>query len=164
VAATPALARGLRAEPVRWRSRDLAGRIGSVFQRPEHQFLTSTVRAELALGPRAARIPPEEASSRVDRLLEVLALAPLAAANPFTLSGGEQRRLSVAAALAAQPSMLVLDEPTFGQDSRTWAGLVDLLLELLAGGTALVAATHDGPFVDAIGAARLALGARAVAA
>jgi energy-coupling factor transport system ATP-binding protein len=133
------------------------GRIGTVFQRPEHQFLATTVRAELAVGPRAAGVAAEATERRVDRLLAALALAPLADANPFTLSGGEQRRLSVATALAAEPAVLVLDEPTFGQDARTWAGLVDLLLDLVGQGTALVAATHDLPFLAAMGARRLQL-------
>jgi energy-coupling factor transport system ATP-binding protein len=157
VAAAPELARGLPPDPIRWRSRQLVGRIGTVFQRPEHQFLATTVRAELAVGPRAAGVAAEATERRVDRLLAALALAPLADANPFTLSGGEQRRLSVATALAAEPAVLVLDEPTFGQDARTWAGLVDLLLDLVGQGTALVAATHDLPFLAAMGARRLQL-------
>ena len=56
-----------------------------------------------------------------------LQLTHLAEANPFTLSGGEKRRLSVATALATSPTVLVLDEPTFGQDRRTWVELVELL-------------------------------------
>ena len=59
--------------------------------------------------------------------------------------------------LATRPRVLVLDEPTFGQDAVTWAALVTLLEELRASGTALVAATHDGRFIDAIGAQELAL-------
>jgi energy-coupling factor transport system ATP-binding protein len=71
-------------------------------------------------------------------------------ANPYTLSGGEKRRLSVASALVARPRILVLDEPTFGQDSRTWAELVRLLAEQLGRGTAVVAVTHDRAFVEAL--------------
>jgi energy-coupling factor transport system ATP-binding protein len=86
----------------------------------------------------------------VDELLARLHLAHLALANPFTLSGGEQRRLSVATALATGPSVLVLDEPTFGQDSRTWAELVELLCELLDDGTGVLAVTHDEALVSAL--------------
>jgi energy-coupling factor transport system ATP-binding protein len=71
----------------------------------------------------------------------------LALANPYTLSGGEQRRLSVATALATAPRVLVLDEPTFGQDRRTWIELVDLLAKLRGEGCAIVAVTHDADFV-----------------
>ena len=91
------------------------------------RLVTGTVRDELALGPRLTGVPGAEAAATVDRLLGRLRLDHLAQANPFTLSGGEQRRLSVATVLASRPRLLVLDEPTFGQDARTWAELVDLL-------------------------------------
>jgi energy-coupling factor transport system ATP-binding protein len=99
----------------------------------------------------------DEAEARVGELLERLRLSHLDRANPFTLSGGEQRRLSVATALATRPGLLVLDEPTFGQDARTWAELVALLCELLDDGTALVAVTHDRALVGALADDVLAL-------
>ena len=157
--AEAALAGQAGQEPSGWRSRDLLTRIGSVFQNPEHQFVASTVRDELAIGPRVLREPESSVTARVDELLDRLSLAPLADANPFTLSGGQKRRLSVATALATRPTVLVLDEPTFGQDANTWAGLVATIAELRAEGHAIVAATHDDEFVTAIGATRLALGA-----
>jgi len=151
--ATPVLAAGLgENRPHRWRARDLVHRIGTVFQEPEHQFVAPTVAAELAVGPRHAGVPEREVDRRVEELLARLRLEHLARANPYTLSGGEQRRLSVAGVLAARPRVLVLDEPTFGQDARTWAELVALLRELTAAGTAVVAATHDSALVDALGA------------
>ncbi|NUT36813.1 MAG: ABC transporter ATP-binding protein [Hamadaea sp.] len=129
-------------EPHRWRAKDLARRIGSVFQNPEHQFVTATVRDELALGG----TPPE----RVDDLLDRLHLTPLAKANPFTLSGGQARRLSVATALANAPELLILDEPTFGQDRRTWIDLVGLLADLRDAGRGIVTVTHDPEVVTAL--------------
>lgn len=150
VHAEPELARGLGSDPVQWRSRELLTRIGMVFQNPEHQFLSSTVRGELEVGPRALRLPRSEVAGRVDDLLDRLRLDGLASANPFTLSGGEKRRLSVATALATRPRVLVLDEPTFGQDSRTWSELMVMLAELLDDGSAIVAATHDRDFVAAL--------------
>jgi energy-coupling factor transport system ATP-binding protein len=125
--------------PVTWRAPVLARRIGSVFQNPEHQFVTSRVADELTLA--------KPAPSTVDDLLDRLRLTKLADANPFTLSGGEARRLSVATALAAAPRLLVLDEPTFGQDRRTWIELVDLLAGLRDDGHGIVAVTHDDAFV-----------------
>jgi energy-coupling factor transport system ATP-binding protein len=157
VEAEPALADGLGSSPVRWRSRDLLTRIGMVFQNPEHQFLASTVRGELEVGPRTLRLSRAEIAERVDELLTRLRLDSLAAAHPFTLSGGEKRRLSVATALATRPQVLVLDEPTFGQDSRTWSELIALLAELLDDGSAIVAATHDRDFVDALADATVEL-------
>ncbi len=136
--------------PYRWRAPTLARRIGSVFQNPEHQFVTARVVDELALGPRKAGARPESVQSTVDELLARLRLDRLAHANPYTLSGGEQRRLSVATALATAPRVLILDEPTFGQDRRTWTELVDLLAKLRDDGCGIVAATHDADFVAAL--------------
>src|SRR5690606_8717730 len=99
---------------------------------------------------RALRLPAEEVTRRVDALLQRLRLDTLAAANPYTLSGGEKRRLSVGTVLASRPRVLVLDEPTFGQDSRTWRELVTLLAELVDTGSAVVAASHDQLFVETL--------------
>jgi energy-coupling factor transport system ATP-binding protein len=151
VAATDELAAGAaESSPHRWRAGVLARRIGSVFQDPEHQFVTRRVRDELAVGPRRLGLAPAAVESTVDSLLSRLRLERLALANPYTLSGGEQRRLSVATALATAPRVLILDEPTFGQDRRTWLELVELLAELRDGDAAIVAVTHDEDFVAAI--------------
>ncbi|WP_235940832.1 ABC transporter ATP-binding protein [Paramicrobacterium fandaimingii] len=156
--ATPALADGRGAEPRRWRSRDLLTRIGTVFQHPEHQFLTGHVSTELAIGPRALRHSDDEVKQRTSELLERLRLEHVADANPFTLSGGEKRRLSVATVLASRPRMLVLDEPTFGQDSQTWRELVLLLRGLVDDGACVVAVTHDEPLVCALADETIRLG------
>jgi energy-coupling factor transport system ATP-binding protein len=138
-------------------ARRLATRVGSVFQDPEHQFVTGTVRDELAFGPRQAGWPKDRIEARVSELLERLRLANLAAANPHTLSGGEARRLSVAGALAAAPEVLLLDEPTFGQDRRTWGELVDLTADIRDEGAALLAVTHDRDFAAALAGRELIL-------
>ncbi|MEJ3404511.1 ATP-binding cassette domain-containing protein [Rathayibacter sp. YIM 133350] len=154
--ALPALSRGRGTQPHRWRARALAQRVGTVFQDPEHQFLTATVRAELHASV-AVAADADAAGRRADELLEALGLGRLAGANPFTLSGGQKRRLSVATALVAAPQLLVLDEPTFGQDARTWAVLARLLAELIDEGAALLMVTHDGMLVDALADDRLVL-------
>lgn len=151
VVAGEALARGHGREPVwRWSARELVAHIGTVFQDPEHQFLTGSVRDELVLGPMRAGMPQDRAARRADELMERLHLAQLAEANPFTLSGGEKRRLSVATALATAPSILVLDEPTFGQDRRTAIELLGLLAALREGGRAICFVTHDRDFAQAL--------------
>lgn len=161
VEASAALA-GMRGpHPISWSSTDLLTRIGTVLQSPEHQLLARTVRDELEVGPRALGLGEAETARRVDELLERLRLERLAAANPFTLSGGEKRRLTVAAALATAPRALVLDEPTFGQDARTWAELVAILARLRDEGSAIVAITHDEQVVRALHATRFALGGAA---
>ncbi len=157
VNASARLSMGADSQPIRWKSRELLTRIGTVFQDPEHQFISSTVREELAVGLRALKQPEVAIDDRVDELLKRLRLTSLEKANPFTLSGGEKRRLSVATVLAARPEVLVLDEPTFGQDSRTWRELVALLAELLDEGRAIVAVSHDRDFIDALADRELVL-------
>ncbi len=144
-------------EPWSLPARRLVARVGTVFQDPEHQFVTGRVDEELMVGPlRAGRHAPDARRIATD-LLERLHLAHLAAANPFTLSGGEQRRLSVATALATAPPLLVLDEPTFGQDRRTYAELVALLAAHCDGGGAALFATHDADLVAMLADRTLAL-------
>ncbi|MET2010941.1 ATP-binding cassette domain-containing protein [Microbacterium chocolatum] len=156
--ASDALAAGAGPSPIRWRSRQLLTRIGTVFQDPEHQLLERTVRAELEVGPRALGQDAAARDAVVDELLARLRLDRLAAANPYTLSGGEKRRLTVAAALATAPRVLVLDEPTFGQDARTWAEMVALLARLRDEGSAIVTITHDADVVRALRAERVEIG------
>lgn len=155
VSATVELSRGAGIDPYNWRAEQLIARIGTVFQEPEHQFVTGRVLDELQFGPRHLGHGEE----RVDELLERLRLTGLVDANPYTLSGGEKRRLSVATVLAAHPQVLVLDEPTFGQDANTWAELASFLSELLDAGTAVVSVTHDQEFTHVLGGTELKLGA-----
>jgi energy-coupling factor transport system ATP-binding protein len=89
--------------------------------------------------------------------MERLRLTALAGANPFTLSGGEKRRLSVATALITEPSVLIMDEPTFGQDRRTALELLDLLARQRDAGTAICFVTHDLPFASALADRTLAM-------
>jgi energy-coupling factor transport system ATP-binding protein len=142
-----------------WRlpARRLVTRVGTVFQDPEHQFVTGRLDDELAVGPRRAGRTAADAQRIAHELLERLRLGHLAGANPFTLSGGEQPRLSVATALATAPALLVLDEPTFGQDRRTYAELVDLLGAHRDAGGSLVFATHDGDLTRSLADRTLAL-------
>lgn len=170
VRSTNALAADAPADPSLWDGAELVSRVGTVFQHPEHQFLRPTVREELAFGPRQRRrragrrdaratdAMADADDARVAELLRRLRLEELAEANPFTLSGGQKRRLSVGTVLAASPRVLILDEPTFGQDARTWKELVDLLVEELDGGTAVVVVTHDRDLVAALDARELRLG------
>lgn len=155
VSATTELSAGAGIDPYKWRAQQLIARIGTVFQEPEHQFVTGRVLDELMFGPRQLGRGEE----RVEELLERLRLRELVDANPYTLSGGEKRRLSVATVLAAHPQVLVLDEPTFGQDANTWAELASFLSELLDAGTAVVSVTHDAEFSEVLGGTELKLGA-----
>ena len=143
-----------------WKSRDLLGRIGMVFQEPEHQFVTSSVRDEVAVGPKSMGKSDGEAYRIADEMLERMRLARFAPANPFTLSGGEKRRLSVASMMAAAPKVLVMDEPTFGQDFTTWTQMVQLIADVRDSGSAVIMVTHDEALIEALGARRIVIGER----
>ncbi|WP_091032402.1 ABC transporter ATP-binding protein [Microbacterium oxydans] len=123
--------------------RDLAARIGFVFQNPEHQFIAHTVFDELAHGLRLRHVPDAEITARVAEMLARFGLEHKADVHPFLLSGGEKRRLSVGTALITRPRVLALDEPTFGQDRARAAELLDILQNLRAEGTTIVIVTHD---------------------
>ena len=123
--------------------RDMRRRLAYVFQYPEHQFVTGTVQSELLFGLRARGVAPAAAAERALTALERIGLADLAAAHPLSLSHGQKRRLSVATALVTEPDVLLLDEPTFGQDRRYTDELLALLTDLHRSGTTVVVITHD---------------------
>lgn len=116
---------------------------GMVFQNPEHQFVTQRVWDELAYTLRVRGWPEERVRQRVEELLHRFHLQAHALQNPFRLSQGQKRRLSVGTMLAAGPRLLVFDEPTFGQDRNSAYALMDLMLELNRQGVTIVVITHD---------------------
>lgn len=119
--------------------RDLVHRCGFVFQNPEHQFVTDRVLDELTFGfeGNGTAIP------RAHELLKRFGLTEKSEANPFELSQGEKRRLSVATMLVSDKPLLVLDEPTFGQDAKNSRELSAHMRQLNRAGTTLVLLTHD---------------------
>jgi energy-coupling factor transport system ATP-binding protein len=124
-------------------SGEIARSVGYVFQYPEHQFVGQTVLDDVAYGPRRAGLPEAEAVGFAEAMLDDFGLLRLGPAHPFTLSHGEQRRLSVASMLVLGQRLLLLDEPTFGQDQRNATMLLDKLEALAAAGRAIVAVSHD---------------------
>lgn len=158
VVASEALAEGADGtSPYAWKSTDLASRISYVFQNPEHQFATGSVLDEVMLAPLRCGVNDTEARERAEALLKRFRLEQYAQANPYTLSGGEKRRLTVAAALAAAPRVLLLDEPTFGQDRLTWTNIAELIASLRADGVSVIVVTHDRDLVTALGAREVVL-------
>ncbi|WP_426311768.1 ABC transporter ATP-binding protein [Cellulosimicrobium sp. E-16] len=122
--------------------------VAMVFQDPEHQLVARTVREEVAWSARLARLADLEA--RVERTLDAFGLAHLADANPYRLSGGEQRRLSLATATVLDPPVLLADEPTFGLDRAQAAAAARVLRERADAGGAVVLVSHDLSLVAAI--------------
>lgn len=153
VVASDKLSNGLSGtDPIKWKSSQLAKRISYVFQNPEHQFACGTVLQEVMLGPLRTGMSAEDARNKAKSLLKRFSLLQYADSNPYTLSGGEKRRLTVAASLAAAPSVIILDEPTFGQDRKTWLQIINLIESLHKDGICIIVVTHDKELVDALGA------------
>jgi energy-coupling factor transport system ATP-binding protein len=132
--------------------------VGLVFQTPEHQFIGSTVRDDVTAGMRG---PRRDREARVQATLDEFQLTHLAAHNPFSLSGGEKRRLSIADIVATLPhdrsAILVVDEPTTGLDHESWIDLVESLRAKASEGHAIVVITHDQQLICAISDERLEL-------
>jgi energy-coupling factor transport system ATP-binding protein len=122
----------------------LARSVSYVFQYPEHQFVAESVFDDVAYGLRRRGVPEPEIRERVQEILRRFGLDALALRHPFTLSMGQKRRLSIADMLVSQPQLLILDEPTSGQDRRNTLALIDLLNSLRAQlGLAIMIITHD---------------------
>ncbi|HEC35843.1 MAG TPA: ABC transporter ATP-binding protein [Anaerolineae bacterium] len=123
--------------------RDIARRAGFVFQNPEHQIVTDDVYDELAYSLKRRGVDADEIRERVHQALELVRLEHALDSNPFMLSGGEKRRLGVATMLIVGQDLLILDEPTFGQDRSTADGLMALVNDLHEDGKTIVMVTHD---------------------
>jgi len=117
--------------------------VGYVFQNPEHQFVEDTVYGELAYGLRVRGMDEATIRHRVLETLKAFRLRHRAHDHPFALSQGEKRRLSVATMLILNPEILILDEPTLGQDRATAATLMNAMQDLNRQGKTVVFITHD---------------------
>ena len=121
----------------------LARRVAHIFQVPEKQFVRATVYDEIAHGLRSLGLAADEVEQRTLDCLRTVRLLERRNASPYVLSHGQKRRLSVAAMVVGEPDVVVLDEPTFGQDYHQARNLMELLRNLAAGGAAVVFITHD---------------------
>lgn len=128
----------------RWKVPELANHIALVFQNPEHQFLTDTVSDEIGYSLLAQGVnDPAEQESHTHKLLHQLGLEDFADTHPFALSAGLKRRLGVATMLVGDPQVLLVDEPTYGQDKKMTHTLMALMQEIRAQDVAVVMITHD---------------------
>ncbi len=132
-----------------WNQKELRKQIGYVFQNPEHQFITDTVIDELTYGMKLNGYTEEKQEDAATRLMKQFHLMHHRFSNPFSLSGGQKRRLSVAAMLDQTPDILFFDEPTFGQDASTTGELMHIVRQLQAEyDVTIVFVTHDMDIVD----------------
>jgi energy-coupling factor transport system ATP-binding protein len=122
---------------------ELVKRVAYIFQVPEKQFVRGTVYDEIAHGLRALGLNESDVDERTVALLETVRLLDRREASPYVLSHGQKRRLSVAAMVVGQPEVVVLDEPTFGQDYHQAQNLMQLLRNLADDGAAVMFITHD---------------------
>jgi energy-coupling factor transport system ATP-binding protein len=132
----------------RWSDKDLYKMLGFVFQNPELQFINQTVFEEVAFSGRQQNWNEEDISSKTLHLLKEFGLEKHRDFHPFTLSFGQKRRLSVATMLLLDQEILLLDEPTFGQDRKSARKLLTMLKRRQEEGTTIIMVTHDMDMVD----------------
>jgi energy-coupling factor transport system ATP-binding protein len=118
------------AEVIGQKPHQLAQLVGYVGQNPEHTFVADSVEAELAFGMQQLGFEPNEMRRRIDDICAALKLTPLMHQNPAELSGGEQQRVAIAAALVAGQKVLLLDEPTSALDPDSASKVLELLSQL----------------------------------
>jgi cobalt/nickel transport system ATP-binding protein len=118
-------------------------KMGYVFQNPDVQLFCGTVYDEIAFGPRQMGLVPDEVDSRVQYCLDMLHLKQLAERPPYQLSGGEKKKTAIAAVLALNPDVLMLDEPFNGLDKETRQWLCNFLVSLHQAGKTIITATHE---------------------
>lgn len=123
--------------------REIAKSIGYVFQYPEHQFVTEQVLNEVVFSLKRLGGAEDNAEDVAMTQLEAFDLAHLATKHPFRLSMGEKRRLSIAAMEVYQPKLLLLDEPTFGQDQAHTRDLAKIIRRGKTQGNSVMLITHD---------------------
>lgn len=128
---------------VDYRFEELVKRVAYIFQVPEKQFVTNSVHGEIIHGLKGLGLSAAEIEERATELLDRVRLLDRRDASPYVLSHGQKRRLSVAAMVVGKPDVVVLDEPTFGQDYHQALNLMDLLSSLADEGAAVVFITHD---------------------
>jgi energy-coupling factor transport system ATP-binding protein len=122
---------------------ELSKKIGYVFQYPEHQFITSSCYDEIAFSLKNEKIKDSDKKNRVKKVLEFMELTEFTERNPFNLSMGQKRRLSIATMLVKDLEVLILDEPFTGQDGKNISKLMDIIQKINNDNLTILIITHD---------------------
>lgn len=124
-------------------------RVGYVFQNPDHQLFNNNCWDEIAYGPRNIELPEDEVKIRVEEATKVVGLPEIYfEEHPFFLSKGLRQRVAIASILALRPQVIIVDEPTTGQDARQSFEIMDFLKDLNENhGHTIIIITHDMPIV-----------------
>jgi len=131
-------------------SKGLHQRVGFVFQNSDTQLFCADVFDEIAFGPRQMGLSQHEVETRVSETLALLGLCGFEGRHPYHLSGGEKRKVALAAVLAMNPDALILDEPMNGLDPRTMHWLADFLVRINSAGKTIILSTHNLELVQEI--------------
>lgn len=125
----------------------LSRTVGFVFQNPDHQLFSETVEEEIAFALKNFGMEHEVVEKQITWALNLLSLTQYRKTSPFMLSGGERKRVALASVLAWDPQILIMDEPTIGQDHEQKEKLRQFILQLQTQGKTVVIVTHDVEFV-----------------
>jgi energy-coupling factor transport system ATP-binding protein len=125
----------------------LARNIGFVFQNPDHQLFSETVEMEIAFALKNFGFKEDVIEQRITWALNLLSLSEYRKTSPFMLSGGERKRVALASVLAWDPKILILDEPTIGQDYEQKEKLRQFILQMRTQDRTIIMVTHDVEFV-----------------
>jgi energy-coupling factor transport system ATP-binding protein len=126
---------------------NLARSVGFVFQNPDHQLFSESVEEEIAFALRNFGFAEDVIERRVTWALNLLGLTEYRKTSPFMLSGGERKRVALASILAWNPEILILDEPTIGQDYQQKEKLRQFILQMRTQKKTIIIVTHDVEFV-----------------
>ncbi len=126
---------------------EMARIVGYCFQNPDHQIFCDSVYKEVAYGPNNLGLDPDEIDKRVNEALEAVGMSHMKEVHPRDLSKGQRQRLAVASVLSMRPNILIVDEPTTGQDYRDGLEMLELIARLNQQGHTVLFITHDMPMV-----------------
>jgi energy-coupling factor transport system ATP-binding protein len=125
---------------------NLSKKVGIIFQNPMHQLFANSVEDEIKFSLKSLDSFKEEINSRIEKILEEFKLIKYRNRSPLNLSGGETKKLAVAAILCRNPEILIFDEPTLGQDAREIEFLIKLIKNERKGGKTIIIITHNIEF------------------